>query len=174
MCEYKKNQTIKYILAFVHMISIFDIPWILCWDFIIFHDVYVDKEVGYCPNIIRDIKVKWWSQFNINQTWYQVEQLWLQSFQDQPILSSLSPAQYTFITLKRKNQVALHLLVLNLNIKRNFKKPCHRFQVSKYMDNKFLFKLDGSYMIQEMYTNGLRIEPINDKFIKRYYTRNLI
>ena len=160
MCEYKKNQTIKYVLAFVHMISIFDIPWILCWDFIILHDVYVDKEVGYCPNIIRDNNVKWWSQFNINQTCYQVEQSWLQFFQDQPISSSVSPAQYTFITSKRKNQVALHLLVLNLNIKRNFKKHCHRFQVSKYMDNKFLFKLDGPYVIQEMYINGLRFSTL--------------
>jgi len=38
------------------------------------------------------------------------------------------------------------------------------------MGNKFLFKVDRPYVVQEMYTNGLRIEPINDKFKKIYYT----
>jgi hypothetical protein len=44
--------------------------------------------------------------------------------------------------------------------------------------NKFLSKWDGPYMVQEVYTNGaykivdengLRIGPINDKFLKRYH-----
>ena len=46
------------------------------------------------------------------------------------------------------------------------------------MGNKFIFKWDDPYMIQEVYFNGpyklvaedgLRIGPINDKFLKRYY-----
>jgi hypothetical protein len=44
--------------------------------------------------------------------------------------------------------------------------------------NKFLSKWDGPYVVQEVYTNGaykivdengLRIGPINGKFLKRYY-----
>ena len=44
--------------------------------------------------------------------------------------------------------------------------------------NKFVSKWDGPYVIQEVYTNGayklvdqdgLRIGPINGKFLKRYY-----
>jgi hypothetical protein len=43
--------------------------------------------------------------------------------------------------------------------------------------NKFLSKWDGPYAVQKFYTygaykiideNGLRIEPINSKFLKRY------
>jgi len=46
------------------------------------------------------------------------------------------------------------------------------------MGNKFLSKWDDSYVVQEVYTNraykiidenGLRIGPINGKFLKRYY-----
>jgi hypothetical protein len=46
------------------------------------------------------------------------------------------------------------------------------------MGNKFFSKLDGSYVVQEVYTNraykivnenGLRIRPINNKFFERYY-----
>jgi hypothetical protein len=48
----------------------------------------------------------------------------------------------------------------------------------KYMGNKFLSKWDDRYVVQEVYTNGaykiidengLRIRPINGKFLKRYY-----
>ena len=44
--------------------------------------------------------------------------------------------------------------------------------------NKFVSKWDGPYVVQEAYTNGaykliaedgLRIGPINGKFLKRYY-----
>ena len=44
--------------------------------------------------------------------------------------------------------------------------------------NKFISKWDGPYVVQEVYTNGayklvaedgLRIGPINGKFLKRYY-----
>ena len=44
--------------------------------------------------------------------------------------------------------------------------------------NKFVSKQDGPYVVQEAYTNGaqkldledgLRIGPINSKFLKRYY-----
>ena len=44
--------------------------------------------------------------------------------------------------------------------------------------NKFVSKWDGPYVVQEAYTNGayklvaedgVRISPINDKFLKRYY-----
>ncbi|KAL9382329.1 hypothetical protein Peur_025364 [Populus x canadensis] len=50
--------------------------------------------------------------------------------------------------------------------------------MSKRMGSKFLSKWDGPYMVQEVYTNGaykivdengLRIGPINGKFLKRYY-----
>jgi len=50
--------------------------------------------------------------------------------------------------------------------------------MSKRIGSKFLSKWDGPYMVQEVYTNGaykivdengLRIGPINDKFLKRYY-----
>jgi hypothetical protein len=50
--------------------------------------------------------------------------------------------------------------------------------MSKRMDNKFLSKWDGPYVVQEVYTNttykiinenGLRIGPINGKILKRYY-----
>jgi len=53
----------------------------------------------------------------------------------------------------------------------------------KHMGNKFFSKLDGSYVVQEVYTNraykivnenGLRIRPINNKFFERYYAWNLI
>ncbi|KAL0402721.1 UNVERIFIED_CONTAM: hypothetical protein Slati_4302000 [Sesamum latifolium] len=46
------------------------------------------------------------------------------------------------------------------------------------MENKFLPKWDGPYVVKEAYTNGayklvaedgLRIDPINGKFLKRYY-----
>jgi len=48
--------------------------------------------------------------------------------------------------------------------------------ISKLMGNKFLFKWDGSYVVQEVYTNRaykiideneLRIGFINGKFLKR-------
>jgi hypothetical protein len=48
--------------------------------------------------------------------------------------------------------------------------------ISKLMGNKFLFKWDGSYVVQEVYTNRaykiideneLRIGFINEKFLKR-------
>ncbi|PIN21578.1 hypothetical protein CDL12_05718 [Handroanthus impetiginosus] len=44
--------------------------------------------------------------------------------------------------------------------------------------NKFIFKWDGPYVIKEVYTNstyklvaedGLRIDPINRKFLKHYH-----
>jgi hypothetical protein len=50
--------------------------------------------------------------------------------------------------------------------------------MSKHMGNKFLSKWDDPYVVQEVYTNraykiidenGLRIGPINGKFLKRYY-----
>ncbi|KAB5515689.1 hypothetical protein DKX38_026337 [Salix brachista] len=50
--------------------------------------------------------------------------------------------------------------------------------MSKRMGSKFLSKWDGPYVVQEVYTNGaykivdengLRIGPINGKFLKRYY-----
>lgn len=50
--------------------------------------------------------------------------------------------------------------------------------ITHRMGNKFLSKWDGPYVIQEAYTNGayklvdregLRIGPINAKFLKRYY-----
>jgi hypothetical protein len=46
------------------------------------------------------------------------------------------------------------------------------------MGNKFLSKWNDPFMVQEVYTNeaykiidenGLRIGPVNDKFLKRYY-----
>jgi len=48
--------------------------------------------------------------------------------------------------------------------------------ISKLMGNKFLFKWDGSYVVQEVYTNRaykiideneLRIGFLNGKFLKR-------
>jgi hypothetical protein len=50
--------------------------------------------------------------------------------------------------------------------------------MSKCIGSKFLSKWDGPYVVQKVYTNGaykiidengLRIGPINDKFLKRYY-----
>ncbi|KAL0292877.1 UNVERIFIED_CONTAM: hypothetical protein Sradi_6968300 [Sesamum radiatum] len=47
-----------------------------------------------------------------------------------------------------------------------------------WTENKFLSKWDGQYVVKEAYTNGayklvakdgLRIGPINEKFLKRYY-----
>ena len=55
----------------------------------------------------------------------------------------------------------------------------HPIIMSKRMGNKFLSKWDNDpYVVQEVYTNeaykivdenGLRIGPINGKFLKRYY-----
>ena len=45
------------------------------------------------------------------------------------------------------------------------------------MGNKFLSKWDGSYVVQEVYTNGVykivdqdgvRVGPINGRFLKQY------
>ncbi|KAI5588689.1 hypothetical protein BDE02_05G114500 [Populus trichocarpa] len=50
--------------------------------------------------------------------------------------------------------------------------------MSKCMGNKFLSKWNDPFMVQEVYTNeaykiidenGLKIGPVNDKFLKRYY-----
>jgi hypothetical protein len=52
------------------------------------------------------------------------------------------------------------------------------FKYCQDVGNKFLFKWDGPYAIQKVYTNGaykiidengLRIGPINGKFLKRFY-----
>ena len=49
---------------------------------------------------------------------------------------------------------------------------------SKRMGNKFVSKWDGPYVVQEVYTNGaykvvdqegVRVGPINARFLKRYY-----
>ena len=46
------------------------------------------------------------------------------------------------------------------------------------MGNKFLSKWDGPYVVREVYSkgayrivdeDGVRVGPINDKFLKRYY-----
>ena len=50
--------------------------------------------------------------------------------------------------------------------------------VTHHTKNKFVSKQDEPYVVQEAYTNGayklvaedgVRISPINDKFLKRYY-----
>ena len=50
--------------------------------------------------------------------------------------------------------------------------------MSRRMGNKFISKWDGPYVVKEIYTNGaymivdhegLRVGPINGKFLKRYY-----
>ena len=55
--------------------------------------------------------------------------------------------------------------------------------ISKHVSNKFLSKYDGPYVVHEVYANvpyktinenGLSIEPINDKFLKKYCAWNLM
>ena len=50
--------------------------------------------------------------------------------------------------------------------------------ISRRMGNKFLSNWDGPYVVKEVYSNGaykivdkdgLRVGPINGKFLKRYY-----
>ena len=59
----------------------------------------------------------------------------------------------------------------------------HPIIMLKCIGNKFFFKWDDPYVVQKVYTNiaykiidknGLRIGPINDKFLKIYYTWNLM
>ena len=55
---------------------------------------------------------------------------------------------------------------------------CRPIITTHKIGNKFTSKWDGPYVVQEVYTNGaykiitidkLRIDPINGKFLKRYY-----
>ena len=91
---------------------------------------------------------------------------------------------------EKRLEAQQHLKCYQAPISRTFNKKVHprSFQVGDLVlvvrrlthrtKNKFVSKWDGPYVVQEAYTNGayklvaedgLRIGPINGKFLKLYY-----
>jgi len=54
----------KYVHASLHFISTFGVPWIICWDFIIMHDV--DEEISCYPDLMRYVATQFLTHVLIN------------------------------------------------------------------------------------------------------------